>query len=308
MALNNYMQELQDLLSDDDQRRYQPADIKRYINRARRKIAGATQCIRILAPSTGSFATLTVAAGGTGYTAPPSVSINAPDGVGSPLTQATATATVAGGAVTGFIITNAGAGYVNPPIITITGTGTGAVAASTYTPFVAAKPAQEVYTFASVNPIIQANNPGVQSIISIQSLAVSWGSWKPVNRWMGSWAAFQAYCRMLNVGQENYPTVWSQYGQGENGSVYLFPIPSVLAQMDWDCYCQPIELATDEDAEAIPHPFTEPIPFYAAYLAYLRAQNMEMAEKMRQMFGQQMAEARSFASPAMVANFYETGL
>lgn len=302
--LNRYMQDTQDILDDEDQRRFQPADIKRYVNRARRKVAGATQCLRVLAPSSGSLSGLAVSAGGSGYTAPV-VTISGPDGIGVQTVQATATASLTGGVVTGLAITNPGVGYVAIPAVTITDpTGSGAVGAASLTAFVAAQPGQEVYTFQSVNPIIQANNPGVSSIISLQSVAVAWGSWKPVQRFMGAWSAFQAYCRAWNVGQENFPTVWSQYGQGESGSIYLFPIPSVVAQMDWDCYCFPLDLNTDEDFEAIPHPFTEAIPYYAAYLGYLKAQNMEMAEKMRQLYRENMAEARAFVSPAMVPDFY----
>jgi len=306
--LNFYLQEVQLFLGDQNQKRFNPADLRMYVNRARRKVAGATQCVRVLPPSTGSFLTLTPSAGGSGYASAPTVTINPPDGVGSPTIQATATATIAGGAVTGFTITNPGAGYVAPPTITLTGGGgTGAVAASTFTPFVAAQPGQEVYTFASINPIIQANFPGVQAMIAIQSLAVSWGSWKPVMRWLGAWSAFQAYCRAWDIGQENYPMVWSQYGQGESGSFYLFPIPSVLAQLDVDTYCYPADLNLESDPEAIPHPFTEAVPYYAAFLAYLALQDGDKAETFRGLYRQQMIEARGFVSPAMVPDFYPQG-
>lgn len=62
--------------------------------------------------------------GGSTYTTA-TVSISAPDAAGG--TQATATATVTGGAVSAITITNPGSGYYNPPTITVTGDGTGAV-------------------------------------------------------------------------------------------------------------------------------------------------------------------------------------
>src|SRR6185312_971847 len=60
----------------------------------------------------GGVSALNVIAGGTGYssTSPPSVTISGGGGTG-----ATATATVVGGAVTGFTITNAGSGYTAAP-------------------------------------------------------------------------------------------------------------------------------------------------------------------------------------------------
>ena len=66
---------------------------------------------------------ITVNAGGTGYTAAPTVTISGGGGTG-----ATATATVTGGVITAITVTNFGTGYTSVPTITITGTGTGAVA------------------------------------------------------------------------------------------------------------------------------------------------------------------------------------
>lgn len=309
MALTAYQQELQQLLGDQNAQRFNIADLTQFINRARLKIASATQCLRILPPSTGSFATLTVSAGGSGYTAPV-VTISAPDGTGVQGVQALATATQAGGVVNGFTLLIVGSGYVSP-VVTITdptGSGTGATASYTLTPFVAAQPGQEVYTFASVNAIIQANNPGIQGIVAVQDIALSWGSWKPMLRNIGAWSQFQAWCRAWNVGQENYPVAWSQFGQGAAGSIYLFPIPSVIAQMDWDCYCYPINLVTDDDAEAIPYPFTDAVPYYAAYWAYMSVQNQDMAEVMWSNYKRQMAEARSFATPSIVSDYYPSDL
>lgn len=305
MALTAYQQELQQLLGDESEGKFNLANLTRFINRARRKIAGATQCVRVLPPSSGYFVSITPGPGGAGYTAP-TVSISAPDAIGTGYTQATATATVIGGVITGFTITNPGTGYIQP-VITITdstGTGAGAVAAFTLSPFVSANPAQEVYDFATINAIIQANFPGVEEIIAIQSIAVSWGSWKPVMRFMGAFTQFQGYCRAWNIGQTNWPTVWCQYGQGSQGSVYLFPIPSEICQMDWDCYCFPIDLQTDADPEAVPHPFTEAIPFYAAYWAYMSIKDFDSASLMLNAYNNQMREARMFVSPAMIPDLY----
>jgi FtsP/CotA-like multicopper oxidase with cupredoxin domain len=65
-----------------------------------------------------------VAAGGTGYTSAPKVTLIGGGGTGAVLT-----ATIAGGAVTAINVTNGGSGYVSNPTITITGGGgVGAVA------------------------------------------------------------------------------------------------------------------------------------------------------------------------------------
>lgn len=67
---------------------------------------------------------ITVNAGGSGYTSAPSVSFSGGGGSG-----ATAAATVAGGAVTGITVTAGGSGYTSAPAVTLTGGGgTGASA------------------------------------------------------------------------------------------------------------------------------------------------------------------------------------
>lgn len=74
---------------------------------------------------------ITVNSGGTGYTVAPTVTIARPDVDGG--TRATATAQVAAGVITGYTITTTGSGYLRPPVVTITGSGNGAVATSVTT-------------------------------------------------------------------------------------------------------------------------------------------------------------------------------
>lgn len=75
-------------------------------------------------------ATISVTAGGSGYTSAPTVVITGGGGSG-----ATATATVADGEVTAITVTAAGAGYTSAPVISFTGgAGTGATAVAALTP------------------------------------------------------------------------------------------------------------------------------------------------------------------------------
>lgn len=80
-----------------------------------------------------SIASVLVVGGGAGYSTAPTVNIPAPTLAGG--VQATATATIAGGAVTSVTLTNRGKGYAQyaafPPQVTFTGGGgAGAVAAA----------------------------------------------------------------------------------------------------------------------------------------------------------------------------------
>lgn len=76
------------------------------------------------APGVGKgVASVTISAGGTGYTGTPTVTFSAPPAGG---TTATGTVTVVGGVITGVVITNPGSGYVTAPTVTFSGAGTGA--------------------------------------------------------------------------------------------------------------------------------------------------------------------------------------
>src|SRR5579871_6394809 len=71
--------------------------------------------------------------GGSGYSSSPTVTVSAPTGAITGVTNVTATATaiVSGGQIIGFNVTNHGAGYVSAPTVTITdATGVGAIAAA----------------------------------------------------------------------------------------------------------------------------------------------------------------------------------
>jgi phage tail sheath protein FI len=87
---------------------------------------------------TGGLATVTISNAGSGYTstaAAPAVTVDAPDIEGG--TQATATATLSGGAVTAVAITNGGTQYAAAPLVVITpasgDTGSGATATAAVT-------------------------------------------------------------------------------------------------------------------------------------------------------------------------------
>ena len=78
----------------------------------------------------GSISKITVTDGGTGYTTA-TVTIDAPPAGG---TQATATAVIQGGVITGIQITVKGEGYDTVPNVVITGDGAGATATATLAP------------------------------------------------------------------------------------------------------------------------------------------------------------------------------
>jgi hypothetical protein len=325
MALNQYMQDVQRYLKDERQERYNPYDLVRYINEARQTISRRGQCIRVLPLSGGTIIALTIVNQGNGQYVSPQISISAPESPGG--IQATATISVSGISFSGsgpitfsgsgpisfetlaVMLTNGGTGYLNP-IITVTdagGSGSGAVVTATLSSSNATVVGQEVYNFSALTPALRATAQGVDSVHAVISIAASWGSWKPLLRYM-DWSGFQAYLRSANIGQTNYPEVWSQYGQGQGGSVFVWPIPSVVTPWDWDCLCVPFNLQSDADFEAIPYPWTSAVSFYATYLALLgeaRGDRRDDARFFYAEFDRRMREARADTTPPRVPDIYD---
>lgn len=165
---------------------------------------------------------------------------------------------------------------------------------------------QEVYPFSVVNTLIQVTNPGVQGILGVMTIALNQGAVKPVLT-QCAWSDFQAQLRSYNVGLTGWSTIWAQYAQGAMGSVYLWPIPSDAYPMDWDCYCLPIDMVDDTTPEALPFPWTDAVPYFAAYLAYSNAQRPQDADRMMQQYQFFVARATAMSNQVMVPDFYGQG-
>lgn len=303
-TLSEYTTEVRALLNDPNAQFYTPANVRRWINLARKRVAGDTQCVRAMPRTSGGVSSFTVTDGGSGYSVAPTVSITAPDAYGVGFTNATATATVLAGVVTAVTVTVAGNGYVTAPTVSFSGGGgAGAAATANLQSHLTTVANQEVYDFSTANAILNAQYPAIASVLGVQTVAVSWGATFPVLRQV-PFSAQQAYLRSVNLMAQNFPAVFAQYGQGVSGSIYLYPIPAQASEMRWDCYCLPIDLDDDADPDAIPYPWTECVPFLACYYCYLNAQRKDDANMMFNEYARLTVNARTRVSPAVVPDFY----
>jgi len=99
------------------------------------------------------------------------------------------------------------------------------------------------------------------------------------------------------------PTQWAQYSQGEIGSFFVDPVPNSVVNLVMDTACIPIELQDDNDPEVIPFPFTDAVPFFAAYYALLSAQapaRQADAERMMQRYQEFLERARRISTPEIL--------
>jgi hypothetical protein len=305
-TLTDYQTEFQELVHDPNNTYYSVTDMNNYINRARLRIAARSQCVRFLA-SGGTITALSINSPGSGYAGTATVSFS---GSGQ---QAAASATIGGGAIATVTLTNGGWGYITGTTTTVTAIGSTSGSNATFTTTIdnslTTIPGQEVYQFSSANTLLAAQSifTGIASVEGVISVAIAWGANAAMKPMMMEviWSEFQAYYRSYNTGLQNYPTIWSKYGQGVNGSIYVWPLPSQASQMDWDCWCLPVNLTSSSTPEAIPYPFITPVAYYAAYLAFFNAQRFEDADKMKAEYEQKLEECPPMTTGAFMGNYYE---
>lgn len=309
--LNSYIQRTQRLLHDPNAQFWSVSDLTAYINEGRNQIAMEGQCIRVLPPTSSNIGAINVVNGGTGYSANPTVTIT---GQG---TGASATAVVSAGVITAIALVSGGQGYFPQSTgVTITDpTGHGATATVFIANALATANNIEVYNFSQYNALVQlaptglagggqGGGPGVLSIFGVDGISISWGQGMKPTVFHFDWSSFQAYLRAYSIGLMGYPSYASQYGQGVNGSIALWPIPSGTYAMDWDCFCLPIPLASDSDPEAIPFPWTDAVPTFAAHLAFENSRQTDNADRMLKKYQWFMQRAGTFSRFGAVPDYY----
>jgi hypothetical protein len=304
MALNAYLQQTQRLIGDTEQKIIPPNDLIAYINLARNQVAELTQCIRILTPISNSIASIAVTNGGSGYSATPTVTITTPDAPGGTATnpgglQATAVATVTSGTIASIGLTQPGSGYFQPQVTITDITGVSATATATIASISETTLNQEVYQFSAI-PITSA---GAGQVFMIKSISMIYDNYRyslPVY----SFSVYQAHIRRFPYQYSYVPTVASQYGQGTNGSLYLYPIASQTYQLELDCFCLPAPLTSDTSPELIPLPWSDSIPYFAAYLAFLQMQRQNDARASLDLFDKMLLRQSGAARPGRQTNPY----
>lgn len=161
----------------------------------------------------------------------------------------------------------------------------------------------EKYPFQVADAIIAQQYNGFGPIIDVIDVAVAWGSERPAMTWM-PWEDLQAYARAYNVGVTSYPYFWSTSGYGDQGLVWLFPIPSFVMEMEWDCTCVPTPLYSDSDPEALPGMLRDSVKFYAAHLQFLASQRFDAAGEMLKMFVTYLVTENAAADRGKSGSYY----
>lgn len=305
-TLFTYMKQMQRFLRDSKSELFDPGDLIEYINQARREVAMRAQCVRVVPRISGSIGAVTIINGGSGYTNPTLV-VSSPDSPAGTITypngaQANGTVTLTGGVVTSIFMDFGGDGYFQPSVSISDPTGTGAVLEPVILePILTANFAQEVYRFQDVD---LSDWPGVESIYAVLSVSLLYANSR-YSVLVYSFPQYQAMIRQYQPGAYYYiPCMGAQYGRGTGGSFYLYPPPSQVLQMEWDCVCLPQDLISDQSEEAIPAPWVDAVPFYATHLAFLELQNLNSARLYKDLFDERMHRYGGYALPGRAISPY----
>ena len=168
-------------------------------------------------------------------------------------------------------------------------------------------PGVERYPYQGLfNPLLQAQYAGVKGVIDTVSLSIAWeSSYRPALRWL-PWEDFQAYCRAFANQTTSYPCVWSVFNDGEQGEVWLFPVPSQANEMEAYVTCVPLPIYSDDDYDALPEEMHEAVKYKAASLVFMSAQRYGQAQIMQGEYLQTLGMNVVARDRGKTGNFYWT--
>ena len=121
---------------------------------------------------------------------------------------------------------------------------------------------------------------------------------------MYSFSEYQAKIRQYPYQYQYVPCFGSQFGQGNQGSLYLYPIASQTYQVEYDCFCEPQDLIDNQSVDVIPRPWDDVVPYFAAHLAYLELQNLNAARFYLDLFDNMTLRKSNYARIGRAVNIY----
>lgn len=149
------------------------------------------------------------------------------------------------------------------------------------------------YNFSSIT---LPGSSGIAGVLDVEQAWTASGSGF-VAMVQKSFPYFVQYFINLVTPNSGRPKYFARYAEGIAGSLYFDPIPDASYTASLDCVGQPSDLSSDGDVDAIKYPFSDAVPFFAAYYAYMSAQRTQDADHMYQMYEIYKKRARDGTAP-----------
>lgn len=166
-------------------------------------------------------------------------------------------------------------------------------------------PGVERYPFQGfANPKLRVQHAGIGGIVDVGQVSASWGgSPMPALAWL-PWDELQAYARAYQNLVTSYPFYWSVLADGGDGEVWLFPVPSQPGDMEWDVYCYPAPLNSDNDFDTIPEGRRNAVKFSAVSLALAGKGRYADAAYLQSEFERRIEVSTVAADRGKTSNYY----
>lgn len=132
-------------------------------------------------------------------------------------------------------------------------------------PNIALVAAQEQYQIATIASAASLD----QRVIDVMAIDFYWGTTRYPLAYL-PWTVLNARYRYWQ-NLTNRCEAWTRMG---GLSIYVAPIPDQAYRTDWIIAINPLPLVDDTTVEEIPPPFTDPIIYWAAYIAKFGEQSM----------------------------------
>ena len=163
-------------------------------------------------------------------------------------------------------------------------------------------PGEDQYAFSDIE---FRPGSGIKGTLAIETISVDVGTGQRplVPR---QWAWFDRYALGEPFQRFGEPHIWSQFGQGSNGTLFISHRPDRDYTLVVKVRGYPIDLIDDTTPEALPYAWTDAVPFYASFY-YLAGVDPQAAGLMLQGFQIMMATARGAATPATQPDAFAAG-
>lgn len=163
----------------------------------------------------------------------------------------------------------------------------------TIIPSITINAGQELYQISTVLPTVAGY------VIDIMNIYLYWGN----SRYPLQYMAFSDFSAQLRQWQlfRQVPVAYSRMGALQ---IYVGPMPDQNYVTDWDVALNPFDLISDQSTEVIPPPFTEPVKFWAAYLAKFKEQALGETQIFKREYVMQMLMASRAFQTRILPNVY----